>query len=269
MKVLVTLALLGLAVAYPKEGGMGAFGKGLKHYDLTQLTPGMLKLEIPDSAFEGEDEECEPAKVRECVKCVHDHAKICVMNMHSQPEIVSKVAECEAEGSELADKDKAWQEKSLNWHKQLATCLSADRPAEPAEDSLFLGMRKKRSPRYHDHAGHGHSHTETGDPADGVCEHPTYEKTPEESEKCWREMRAHRDHCNSYFRKCSKLSACFGLGPEPEDESDKAWYTFLKAIVVEKRTAIVAHKRDLLVCTGKLPEDTDHETVKAHLWGDE
>jgi hypothetical protein len=273
MKLVVVPALLALVTAYPKEEAN--FGGGLKHFDVSQLSEEFKMFELPDSSFVDGEEDCDKPVVKECVKCLHDHARLCVRNMHTIAPMVEKVAECEAEGSELAGKDKAWQEESLKWHKKVAECLAAGRPDAPVQDSLYLA-RRKRSPRFHDHeeghheghhGGH-HEHHGIGDPADGKCEHPAYESTPADNEKCWRDMRAHRAHCNMHMRKCSKLAACFGLGAEPSGAADKAWYTFMKAITTEKKDKIVSHKKDLLVCTGKLPAETTHDAVKAHLWGD-
>lgn len=260
----VVALLAGLSSALPKN----EMKNRLKHFDLKQLPKEMIMMSMPDSGFPEEESECDADLVRECVKCVHDHARLCVRDMHKIEEIVTKVQECEASGEELAEKDQAWQEASLNYHKLIGACLAGE-PA-PVQDSLFLS-RKKRSPDHHEghHMGHGHDHHEMGDPRDGECEHPTYELTKEDNHRCWVEMRAHRDHCNNHFRNCPKIAACLGLA-EPEDEGDKAWYEYIRGVIEDKKSAIVEHKRDLLVCTDVLDEEqATPERVRAHLWGDD
>lgn len=248
-KVLAVVLALGLCLAAEATKGKGRV-PGLKHFDMAALSGDFKKFVLPPQASSGDD--CDGADATKCVRCVHNHAMTCAMTMKSNAEHMAQVAVCEAEDPEWKNVEKAWQEASSAWHVAVEACLAPDRPDSPPppEDSMFL-LRRKRSPLFHDHQGHGHGegHHGHGHSRHGHgCDTPTYENSKQGIIQCWRDMREHKEMCNEKILQCPRYALCMGLGEEPSGEADKAWYAYIKLLLEDKREKTRAHKTNMIAC---------------------
>ena len=266
MKLVLALALvvLGTVVSGKKRG------PGLPHFERGKLNSAFKMLQTPDSAFEGAGDDCDKDAVKKCMRCTHGHAMICAIRTKMNPEITGAVAACEAEDATWADKDKAWQQTSGAWHRAVQACVAEDRPDRPpVSDSLMLLFRRKRSPG----EGHGHGHGSGGMAAHMAamgrgCNHPKYGHSKDDVKTCWRDMRKDHNACSRLIKKCGKLALCMGMGDAPTGDNDKAWYEYAKDLKETKKSAMLAHKRNVLLCHGAITADATDEQVETAMYGE-
>lgn len=205
----------------------------LPHFDVTQLSEDFRAYKITETCSD---------LSKNCVTGGHAHAKRCISMFYDEKG--SEITECRTEQEGLEAASQAWQEASLEWHKNIQACLAGDpapQDTEDSEDVLFLLF--KRSSGTHDHGAHD-------------CENDVdhYRTDYENGKECWDDFKMHKQHCKHCIMAdegCTTYAACTGKGRSPSDDERLAgWHRVQAKLGREKRNKIKTAKKLLFTCLG-------------------
>lgn len=206
----------------------------LPHFDVSQLSDDFRAYNIPETCSD---------LSKSCVKGGHAHAKRCISMFYEEKS--GAITECRTEQEGLAEASQAWQEASLQWHKNIQACLEGESAPSETEDAadLFVLLFKRSSDQ------HGHAHG--GHDCETDVDH--YRSDYENGQECWDDFKMHKQHCKHCILEddgCQTYAACTGRGPTPEDERLAGWHRTQAKLGKEKLNKIKEAKKLLFTCLG-------------------